>query len=323
MDGFLPEAFVHRGRRLAFSHGILVLSGLSAILLVLFHGVTDRLIPLFAVGAFLAFTMSQAGMVMHWRRHPGRHSFHSLVLNAVGAVATSATLVVVLVSKFAEGAWISILLIAAYLVLLVSVRRHYESIERQTRASAPLDLRSVRPAIAVVPMRRWSVVGAKALRLAMESCSEVVAVQVLTDDERIEDLRARWRGLVEDPAREQSFTPPRLVVLHSEYRELVKPLVDFVKQLAAENPERQIAVVLPRLIERRWRYYLLHNNTAAALRALLVYRGGPQIVTVDVPWYLADVMPGRLGWRAWLGRVRRAWAFHLPFSRPRGQRAAP
>mgnify|MGYP001496569806 CR=1 FL=1 len=326
MDGYLPEAFVHQGRRLVFTHGILVLAAVSAVLLIAFRGVTDRLIPLFAVGAFFAFTMSQAGMVVHWRRHPGRHSVHSLVLNAIGAVATSATLVVVLVSKFVEGAWVSVLLVAAYLWLLRRVKRHYDIIGRQTTNMEALELTSVQPCVAVVPLLRWSMLAAKALKFAVGLSPEVIAIQVLNEDPRLEDLTRRWRELVEDPAARARLPPPRLVVLRSEYRELLRPLVDFVKQLASERPDRQIAVVLPRLIERRWRYYLLHNNMAAALRALLVYRGGPQIVAVDVPWYLADVFPER-GEHAWRDRLIRrgllARAARLTLWRARGSKGTP
>ena len=137
-DGFLPRSFAHRGRRLVYSHGILVLAALSAGLLIGFGGITDRLIPLFAVGAFLAFTLSQAGMVEHWRREGGPHARKSMAINGAGAVCTAVTLVVVLVSKFAEGAWVMILLIPALLALFTGVHRHYQSVAppaRQQRAA--------------------------------------------------------------------------------------------------------------------------------------------------------------------------------------------
>ena len=138
-DGFLPRGFAHRGRRLVYSHGILVLAALSAGLLIGFGGITDNLIPLFAVGAFLAFTLSQAGMVEHWRRAGGPHAGKSMAINGAGAVCTAVTLVVVLVSKFAEGAWVMILLIPALLVLFTSVHRHYQSVGRQVASTEPLD----------------------------------------------------------------------------------------------------------------------------------------------------------------------------------------
>jgi amino acid transporter len=300
-DRFLPEAFVHRGRRFAFSYGIVVLALLSALLLVVFRGVTDRLIPLFAIGAFFAFTISQFGMVVHWRRHPGPHSKHSLVLNAVGAAATSLTMVVVLVSKFTEGAWISVLLVFGYLMLLRRVRAHYELVEQATAADLPLDVPPPPLLLAVVPLRRWNLLALKALRFATAIAPEVIAVQVLTGDGPFDDLSQRWEELVAAPAREHSMLAPKLVVLRSPYRELVKPLIDFVKDLAAKHPDRQVAVVLPRLVERRWRFYLLHNYTPSALRALLVYRGEPQIALVELPWYLADVAPEKRLLRGVLG----------------------
>ena len=138
-DGFLPSGFAHRGRRLVYSQGIIVLAVLSAGLLIAFGGITDHLIPLFAVGAFLAFTLSQAGMVVHWRRLGGPHARKSMAINAAGAVCTGVTLVVVLVSKFLEGAWVMILLIPALLVLFYSVRAHYQKVGREVASDAPLD----------------------------------------------------------------------------------------------------------------------------------------------------------------------------------------
>jgi hypothetical protein len=126
--GYLPRTFGTRGRRLVFSMGILVLAGVAGILLTVFGGVTDRLIPLFAIGAFLAFTMSQAGMVMHWKRVGGPHSRHSMIINGVGAFATGLTLIVILCAKFLEGAWITILLMPLLLGAMISVRRHYDAV---------------------------------------------------------------------------------------------------------------------------------------------------------------------------------------------------
>ena len=138
-DGFLPSGFAHRGRRLVYSQGILVLAVLSAGLLIGFGGITDNLIPLFAVGAFLAFTLSQAGMVAHWRRVGGPHARKSMAINAAGAVCTAVTLVVVLVSKFAEGAWVMILLVPALLVLFAGVQAHYRAVGREVATDEPLD----------------------------------------------------------------------------------------------------------------------------------------------------------------------------------------
>jgi amino acid transporter len=285
-DDFLTQTYGHRGRRLVFSHGILVLGVLSGILLVVFGGVTDRLIPLFAIGALLAFTMSQSGMVVHWHKR-NVHGLR-LWLNAVGATATGMTVVLVLASKFTEGAWLSVLIFFALIALFVSVRRHRELIERATHTDAPLDFGPPRPPLAIVPVRRWDAVAREALQFAIGFAPEVVAVQVLTDDRVQDDLAQRWHELAEAPQRNAGIEPPKLVVLRSEYRQLFSPLLHFVSDLAEKRPDRQIAVIVPELVEPRWYRAIAHSHTSQVLKALLLYRGGPPIVVVSTPWYLKD-----------------------------------
>jgi amino acid transporter len=154
-DDFLPHAFAMVGRRLVYSYGIVILALFAGALLIVFRGITDRLIPLFAVGAFGAFTLSQAGMVMHWKRHPGPRTGLSMAVNAVGAVATAAALVVILVAKFVEGAWITIVLIPSMLMLFVRVRQHYDHVKQQIRCPRPLDLSHNDPPIVIVPIKGW------------------------------------------------------------------------------------------------------------------------------------------------------------------------
>jgi amino acid transporter len=292
-DRYLPEPFVHRGRRLAFSYGILVLAGLSALLLIAFGGITDALIHLFAVGAFLAFTMSQLGMVAHWRKQRGGHARRALAINAVGALATGVTLLVVLASKFTQGAWLTLLLIGGTMLVFVRVRRHYDFIARTTATRLSLEIGPQHPPIAVLPVRRWDAVTLKALSFAVGFASDVIAVQVLTGDREVDDLRDVWDELAVAPARAQGLTPPRLVVLRSEYRKLFQPLLGFITELAREHPNHQIAVIVPELVEARWYHYLLHNQTASILKTLLLFRGGPQIVLVSMPWYLSEWLPER------------------------------
>jgi amino acid transporter len=292
-DRFLPEAFQHRGRRLSLSFGIVVLAALAAVLLVAFGGVTDALIPLFAVGALLAFTMSQAGMVAHWRKQPGAGATKSMWLNGVGALATGSTLLVVLSSKLVEGAWLTVLLVTAMIVIFWQVRRHYEFLERVTRTDASLLVGLPQPPIAVVPLRRWDAISLKAMRFASGFAERVIAVQVLAGDAGEEELSQRWPTLALEPARNLGFRSPELEVLRSPYRQLLEPLLNYVLTLGKENPERQIAVVIPELVEPRWYQYLLHSHTAALLKTLLRLRGGPQIVIVSTPWYLKDWQPER------------------------------
>src|SRR5215471_1244350 len=162
-NSFLPHAFGFRGRRLVYTEGILVLAALTAALLVFFGGVTDRLIPLYAIGAFLAFTLSQAGMVAHWKRVRGPGAAHSMFVNGLGAVATGLTLLVVLVAKFTEGAWVSALLIIVMLSAMLWVRRHYTRVAEETRSVAPLAVTTPHAPIVIVPIQKWDRIAENAL----------------------------------------------------------------------------------------------------------------------------------------------------------------
>jgi amino acid transporter len=284
LDRYLPNTFSLRGRRLVYSEGIYVLAGLAGALLILFGGVTDRLIPLFAVGAFLAFTLSQAGMVFHWRRQGGPGSVQSMFVNGLGAFVTAITVVVVLVAKFAEGAWITVMLIPLLLLGMVMVRRHYDHVVEAIASPSPLVLKDFRPALVVVPIQRWSIVAKKAVSFALTISPEVIGLQIGCED--TDDLKADWASYVEQPVMEIGLAVPKLVVLSSPYRFVLMPIVDYVLELHQKDPTRQIAVVIPELVERHWYYYLLHNQRAAALKALLYVKGNQQIAVVNVPWYL-------------------------------------
>jgi len=290
-DKFLPEPLMHRGRRLTFSHGIFVLAALSGLLLVIFGGVTDALIPLFAIGALLAFTASQAGMVMHWRRQGS--ATRSLVLNAAGALATGVTAGVVLISKFTEGAWLTVALIGGMYVIFRQIRAHYDFVARVTTGQSLLDIRPAPRPIVVLPIRRWDAVGVKALNFAFGLSPDIFVVQVITEEGDVDDLSSRWEELVGKPAQLLGLAAPKLVVLHSAYRELLAPLLAYLKQLASAEPDRPVAVIVPELVERRWYQYFLHGQTASLLKTLLLFRGMPQLVIVNTPWYLKDWLPER------------------------------
>ncbi len=213
LDRYLPPEYANPGRRLVYSAGIAFLSVLAGTLLVVFDGVTNRLIPLFAIGAFLAFTLSQAGMVQHWRRHSGPHARRSLVINAIGAVATGITLAIVLVSKFVEGAWVSVLIIACAIVLFYRIRGYYGAVAKEVGECGPLvadDLPEAQPPIVIVPLGRWTRVAQRAIRFAVKLSPDVRAVQVLGADVETEDLRSRWRELVEAPLERVGIAPPSL-----------------------------------------------------------------------------------------------------------------
>ncbi len=285
-DGFLPSGFAHRGRRLVYSQGILVLAALSAALLVGFGGITDNLIPLFAVGAFLAFTLSQAGMVEHWRRIGGAHAWKSMAINAAGAACTAVTLVVVLVSKFLEGAWVMILLVPALLVLFSGVKAHYGKVAREVASDEPLDAEKLERPLILVPIRGWSAITRKALRLALKISPDIYVLHIAGDEETVVKLEDGWDRLVREPAREAHLPAPKLIVIYSPYRRLFAPLKQVVSDLQHAHPGRDMAVIVPELVGTRWYQYLLHNQTAALIKAYLLLSGFRRVVVINVPWYL-------------------------------------
>jgi amino acid transporter len=286
-DGFLPHAFAHRGRRLVYSSGILVLAALSAGILIGFGGITDNLIPLFAVGAFLAFTLSQAGMVMHWRKVGGPHAGTSMAINAAGAACTAVTLAVVLVSKFIEGAWVMILLIPALLAVFTAVHAHYQSVARGVATAEPLDAAKLEPPLALLPIRGWSTITRKALRIALKISPDVYALHIADDEHAMAHLEETWEQRVREPALAAGRTPPKLIVVYSPYRMLYASLKQVVGDLQCSFPNRDLAVIVPEMVPTRWYHYLLHNQTAALIKAYLLFSGFRRVVVINVPWYLA------------------------------------
>ncbi len=284
-DGFLPHAFGYRGRRLVYSEGIFVLATLSAVLLIVFRGVTDNLIPLFAIGAFLAFTLSQAGMVGHWRRRGGRGAFGSTMVNGLGAVATGTTLAVVLVAKFTAGAWVSVLLIAGVMTVMLRVRRHYDQVAIETRITMPLRIEKLGPPIVIVPIHEWTTISERAMQFALTLSPEIYALHVGTEEET-SALQDDWNRLIANPVARAGGTPPTLVTLSSPYRLVLTPILEYVLKTEEQNPGRQIAVIVPELVERHWYHYPLHNQRAELLKAFLLLKGSRSIVLINVPWYI-------------------------------------
>jgi amino acid transporter len=293
-DCYLPMGFASWGRRLVYSQGIGVLAILCGFLLVLFGGVTDRLIPLYAVGAFLAFTLSQAGMVMHWKRTGGPRSRQSMLVNGLGALTTAITVLVVAVAKFAAGAWVTVLLIPGLIILMLAIRRHYDHIVAATADPAPLDLMGLCPPLVVVPVLRWSKISKKAIRFALTVSPDVRALHIVSDGDAY-DLHKKWASLVQAPTKKAGLPPPPLVLLKSPYRFVLGPIVEYVLDLERENPDRLVAVLIPELVETHWHNYLIHNQRAQWLKALLMIKGNQRIVVINVPWYLDREEPGAGG----------------------------
>ncbi|MFL5373030.1 MAG: APC family permease [Myxococcales bacterium] len=298
LDDYLPDGFARRGRRLVYSRGIVTLAVLAAVLLVAFRGITDRLIPLFAVGAFLSFSMSQLGMVLHWKR---QGNSRSLLLNLLGAAATLATLIVIVVSKFAEGAWVTVLVIPAVLFAFWRVRRAAQRVSAERVDSTPLDLSALARPIVVVPAQRLDRVARKGLRMALTLSDDVRVVQVIGEETKADDLTGSWEAQVADPARKAGLPTPKLVVISSAYRQFFGPLLDYLRRLSAAEPERPIAVLVPELVRRRW-YHFFVRSRATLLKALLLFEGGPQITIINTPWYLSDELEGAV-----ISRRRPRW----------------
>ena len=286
-NGFLPHWLTVRGRRLIYTEGVYALAVLAGTLLIVFGGVTDRLIPLYAVGAFMAFTLSQAGMVMHWKRVRGPGSIKSMFVNGLGAAATGLTVIIVLIAKFTEGAWITLLLIPGLILTMWLVKSHYRHVAKEIDTSGRLNTRDLTPPLVVITIDRWTRITNKALRFALTISRDVQALHV-EYDQQSDSLASQWRELVEEPARRAGLAVPRLVVLKSPYRFVIRPILDYVLDLEKRNPDRQIAVLTPELVERRWYFNLLHNHRAAALKTLLLFQGDRRITVINIPWYLTE-----------------------------------
>jgi amino acid transporter len=284
-NNYLPHVFGYRGRRLVYTYGIVALALLCGGLLILFRGVTDRLIPLYAVGAFLAFTLSQAGMVRHWWKRRGQSWLQKAAVNGLGAFVTGITVVVVLVAKFVEGAWITLLFIPLTITLFVSVRRHYHHLRMLTASSLPVSAANLSEApIAVIPIDYWNDVTRQGIEFAARLSSEVVALHV-DATEHSEPLETNWNHYVERPFRAAGREPPRLHMLPSPYRFVIVPIVQFVLDLSKRNPGRTIIVVIPEMVEDKWYEYFLHNQRGRLLEWVLLARGNERIFTVSAPWY--------------------------------------
>ncbi len=283
---YLPHVFILRGRRLLFSHGVYALTGFTAVILILFGGVTDRLIPLYAIGAFLAFTLSQAGMVIHWmnmEKHPGR-LWHMFV-NGFGAVATGITLIIVLVAKFVAGAWVTALLVPFLIGIMMAVKRHYTRVKREMKDKTPLNLVNLEQPIVVIPMARWDRITEKAMRFGLLLSKDIKVVHVHSDDEE-EALEPIWEENILTPIRREGLTEPELVTIPSNYRFIITPLMDYILELEDQNPGRKVAVLLPELVVRHWWENALHNQRVQLLKLLLLLKGNQRIVVVNIPWYL-------------------------------------
>jgi amino acid transporter len=273
-DRYLPRQFMSQGDRLAFSNGILVLSVFAAILIIAFRGDTQLLLPLYMIGVFVSFTLSQAGMVIHWRKTKEAGWKTSAFINGFGAVVTGVVLVIVAVTKTLEGAWIVLLLIPIIVALFRSTRRHYDHVASQ------LTLRGYQPErrahnTVVMPIGGMQRAVVEALRYAETLSDDVRAVYVDIDPKATEQIRRdwdTWGGRV------------TLVVLPSPYRSVMEPLLAYITQVETERPSDYVTVILPEFVPARWWQHLLHNQSALLIKGALLFR--PNTVVTSVPFHL-------------------------------------
>jgi len=285
IDNYMPHIFLIRGRRLLYSWGIYVLVALTALLLFVFGGITDRLIPLYAIGAFMAFTLSQLGMVMHWKRQgnaPGR-----MFVNCVGALATGITTLVVLLAKFAEGAWITVLLVAVIILFMRAVNRHYVRVNREIDLDRPIVPAEVSEPIVIVPIDRWSRISEKALSFALSMSCDIRCVHVQTTDGP-DPFCDAWDKDIVAPLKAAGRCVPRLITLQSPFRYIVTPIVDYALGVERESETCKVCVLIPELVVQHWWEGMLHNRRSDLLKVMLLMRGNRRIVVINIPWYLEN-----------------------------------
>jgi len=238
------------------------------------------------VGAFLAFTLSQSGMVMHWVRNRSAHWAKSAFVNGLGAMVTGITVIVVLLAKFVEGAWITFLFIPLAIYFFMRVRRHYHFVKMLTSCRLPVDTAGLdEPPLVVIPIEHWSNITRQGIEFAARLSPEVIALHV-EPAEHSELLEADWDQYVIEPFRAAGKKAPQLQLLPSPYRFIIIPIVQFILDLSKQHPERSIIVVIPELIEDKWFEYFLHNQRARLLEWVLLARGNERIFTVSAPWYV-------------------------------------
>ena len=275
-DRYVPRQFANLGERLVFSNGIMVLGTMAALLLVIFGGETHALIPLYAVGVFISFTLSQSGMVRHWLkdRVPGWR--HKIVINGLGALATGVVTLVIAATKFTHGAWIVVLVIPTLVGTFLAMRRHYDDVAEQLSLeglSGPPDLRHT--VLIIVGDLHRGVVRAVQYAKTLAPTAAVRAVFVETDPARTAKLEEKW-------ARWGLGVP--LVILNSPYRSLLRPLVEYLDALQAQGDDHMVTIVIPEFLPSRWWQHILHNQTALLIKGTLLFR--KNTVVVDVPYLL-------------------------------------
>lgn len=289
-DYYLPHFFAEKGRRLVFTYGIVLLSSASAILLIAFQGITIKLIPLFAVGAFTAFLFSQAGMVVYWLRKKEKGSLIKLLCNALGATTTFFALIIIIMEKFIGGAWVVIVLGAGLAVLLMQIKRHYRKITQELKEPLRLSPNPIKHPIVIIPISGWNKLTKRAVQFGALLSNRILCVYVSTStsDESDHYLRKIWIEKIETPAKQANTKRPKLVIVKSPYRWVNKPLLKFIRKVRKKHPDRLISVIIPELVEPHWYEFVLHSLHATSLRTLLFLERDRKTVVITIPWYLRE-----------------------------------
>ncbi|HSA61942.1 MAG TPA: APC family permease [Nitrospiraceae bacterium] len=274
-DGFMPHQMASFGDRLVFSNGILILGFFACLLLVLFHGDTHALIPLYAVGVFASFTLSQSGMVLRWLSKKGPHWRKKLVVNGVGAVTTGVATVIIASTKFVHGAWIVFLLVALLIMMFRSIRSHYKAVAEQVALTR--DTRPPRPRrnLVVIPIGGVNRAVVRAVDYARSHGGEVKAVLIDVDKEETALVEIKW-------AQWGCGVP--LIVLPSPYRSILRALLGFIEDHLEKDPDCWVTVVIPEILPARWWQNILHNQRALLLKAALLFKD--RVILTDVPFHL-------------------------------------
>jgi hypothetical protein len=274
-DEFLPRQFRYRGSRLAFTYGIGVLGGVAGLLLVAINGETHALIPLYAVGVFLAFTLSQSGMVLYWRTHKPAGWQRNMFINGFGALLTGIVLVIAATTKFLTGAWLTILMIPVLVGVFLLIHRHYQKVNQQLRLNTrDLHSKPMRQ-IVIVPLAGMNRASERALAFARGLENKVYAIHVTEESESAKGLAEELR--LYDPN-------VKLIVLESPYRAVLEPLLNYIDALHQQDPDAFVTVVVPEFLTAHWWQRILHNGTAARLNQAL--KPHPNVAVVNVPYVL-------------------------------------
>lgn len=269
-DGFLPRQLSSMGDRLAFSNGIILLGIASTALIVVFNANTHHLIPLYAVGVFISFTLSQSGMVRHWIKLKGKGWIRKVGVNGIGATATFVALMVISSTKFTHGAWMVIVFIPILVLALMAIHGHYASIVDQLHPNL-VDLLPPKLHRVIIPVSTFHKGTVKAISYALSISEDIRAVYIALDPDRTAKIKDIWdHWCIDIP----------LVILESPFRSIIRPLLDYIDKLQAEEPDQLITVVLPEFVAAKWWQQILHNQTALMIRGILMFKKGVNVISI-------------------------------------------